>query len=50
MFEATTAKETCFKTTKPPLPTPNVLFNQRMEAFGEGYLQELLGDAIIRNK
>ena len=28
----------------------NVLFNQRMEAFGEGYLQELLGDAIIRNK
>ncbi|NOX74137.1 MAG: peptidylprolyl isomerase, partial [Alphaproteobacteria bacterium] len=24
------------------------LFSQRMEAFGEGYLQELLGDAIIR--
>jgi len=26
------------------------LFNQRMEAFGEGYLQELKGDAIIREK
>jgi len=25
----------------------NALFAQRMEAFGEGYLQELLGDAII---
>ncbi len=24
------------------------LFNQRMQAFGEGFLQELLGDAIIR--
>ncbi|MFT5000252.1 MAG: peptidyl-prolyl cis-trans isomerase SurA [Paracoccaceae bacterium] len=27
----------------------NALFVQRMEAFGEGYLQELLGDAIILN-
>jgi peptidyl-prolyl cis-trans isomerase SurA len=27
----------------------NALFGQRLEAFGEGYLQELLGDAIILN-
>lgn len=26
------------------------LFNQRMEAFGQGFLQELMGDAIIRTK
>ncbi len=28
----------------------NALFNQRLQAFGDGYLQELKSDAIIENK